>query len=107
MCTARFLGGLLVGGALGAIVGMLIAPRSGEETREMIQDEFSDRLDRSIDNVKSRADELKSKAQNQAEMLREKSQLIAAELEEAGRETWDKVKTTVKSSKVQHQESPN
>ena len=32
-----FLGGLLVGGAMGAIAGLLLAPRSGKDTRKILK----------------------------------------------------------------------
>ncbi len=32
-----FLGGLLLGGAIGTVVGLLIAPRSGKETRQLLR----------------------------------------------------------------------
>jgi gas vesicle protein len=35
--TGKFLGGLLIGGAIGAALGILFAPRSGKETRQMLK----------------------------------------------------------------------
>ncbi len=32
-----FWGGLLLGGAIGTVVGLLIAPRSGKETRQLLR----------------------------------------------------------------------
>lgn len=95
MSTGRFLGGMLIGGALGVLIGMLIAPRSGEETREIIRDELGDRLNRSVDTVKSRTADVKSLALDKADELRGKSQQIAHDIEETGREVWNRVKTGV------------
>ena len=36
MSVSRFLAGFIVGGAIGAVAGVLLAPRSGEETRKML-----------------------------------------------------------------------
>jgi len=36
--TGKFLGGLLIGGAIGAALGILFAPRSGKETRQMLKE---------------------------------------------------------------------
>ena len=36
----------LLGGVLGAIVGLLLAPRSGEETRELLADWLEENRDR-------------------------------------------------------------
>lgn len=105
MSTGRFLGGLLVGGALGAIIGLLIAPRSGEETRGLIRDEFSDQWSRSLDNVRTRTADWKEKARDSAEQLRDRGQHLVSDLEDAGRETWDKVRATVKSTKNHTEES--
>ena len=38
MSATRFLAGFIVGGAIGAITGILLAPKSGEETRAMLAD---------------------------------------------------------------------
>lgn len=35
--TGAFIGGLLVGSAIGTIIGLLIAPRSGRETRQILK----------------------------------------------------------------------
>jgi gas vesicle protein len=106
MSSGRFLGGLLIGGALGAIIGLLVAPRSGEETREIIREELDARWNQSTEKLKKRTDALKTKATDTAEQLREKTQALATELEETGRETWGKIRSAVKTSKST-EESPN
>ncbi len=50
--------GLLAGAVLGAAVGMLYAPNSGAETREMLRDramEARDKAGEMVDKVKERA----------------------------------------------------
>jgi gas vesicle protein len=37
-----FLAGAVVGGAVGAVLALLFAPQSGEETRKMIKEKASD-----------------------------------------------------------------
>jgi gas vesicle protein len=106
MCTARFLGGLVIGGALGAFIGMLIAPRPGEETREMIREEFQDRVNTPVETAKNKATDLKDRALTKADELREKTQLIATELEEAGRGALERLKTKSRIG-VTPEESPN
>lgn len=39
--TGKFLGGLLIGGAIGAALGILFAPRSGKETRQMLKESIA------------------------------------------------------------------
>ncbi len=59
-----FLAGFIIGGMVGSIVALLLAPQSGEETRTIIRD-------RSI--------ELKDKAVERAEAARIKAEAAAAE----------------------------
>lgn len=59
--TGRFLGGLLVGAALGTLGGMLIAPRSGRDTRKLIR--------KSADALPELAEDLASSLQGHADWL--------------------------------------
>ena len=52
MSATKFLAGFIVGGAIGAIAGVLLAPKSGEETRAMIADTAKDTLKRADETVK-------------------------------------------------------
>ena len=42
MSVSKFLAGFVVGGAIGAIAGILLAPKSGEETRKILADTAQD-----------------------------------------------------------------
>lgn len=79
----KFLTGALVGGAVGAVIGMLLAPRSGSETRELIREEFESRYREGSDNIREKSDLLKEKAA----AFRDKMTDLSAELEDAGRKT--------------------
>ena len=46
MSATKFLAGFIVGGAIGAIAGVLLAPKSGEETRALIADSAKDAVRR-------------------------------------------------------------
>ena len=48
MSTGKFIAGCVVGGVIGAIAGLLLAPQSGEETREAIKDVSRDVADKII-----------------------------------------------------------
>jgi gas vesicle protein len=76
----KFILGTLVGGALGAVLGLLLAPRSGQETRQLIKDEFSHRYNDSVDAVKEKADAVKARIREEANHL-----------EEAGRKVVNKI----------------
>ena len=106
MSSGRFLGGLLIGGALGAIIGMLLAPRSGDETRELIRDEFDHQVNRSKDQLQQRTVAFREKALEKADHLKEKTQQLATDLEEAGRETWEKLRQSTKLKKAEDLSHP-
>lgn len=51
--------GILIGGAIGAVTALLMAPQSGQKTRQMIQDksmEIKDRTNETIDETLARAE---------------------------------------------------
>jgi len=78
-----FLVGFIVGGLTGAIVSLLFAPQSGEETRALIRDKSIELRDRAAETAeealaraeaaaaeaRARADELAKVARNRAEEL--------------------------------------
>ncbi|MEB3286287.1 MAG: YtxH domain-containing protein [Vampirovibrionales bacterium] len=94
MSKGKYVAGALIGGALGALIGLLLAPRSGIETREMIKE--------SLGNVNDCCQETKSKVQHE---LHDKSELLKAkassisdrvkslseEIESRGREAFQKL----------------
>jgi gas vesicle protein len=49
-----FLTGLLTGAAIGGIIALLYAPRSGKETREQIKSKF-DELEKELEDLKGKA----------------------------------------------------
>lgn len=59
--TGTFLRGLLVGGAVGTVVGLLMAPRSGRETRRILQ--------KSAEALPELAEDLSTTVQLQADRL--------------------------------------
>lgn len=69
MSATKFLAGFIVGGAIGAIAGILLAPKSGEETRQLIADTSKDvlrRADETVKEIQSRADDVVSDMQKKA-----------------------------------------
>jgi gas vesicle protein len=58
--------GILVGAAIGVVVGILFAPRKGSETREMIGEKAMQAKDKAqdvIETVKVKASEMRSRAE--------------------------------------------
>lgn len=82
--TSKFILGSLVGGAIGCVVGMLLAPRSGVETREMIKTEIDDRYRESSRAISDKANEVKHKAETLAHDVSSRVKTITDELEEVG-----------------------
>ena len=58
-----FIGGLMIGGAVGTVLGLLVAPRTGKETRKVIK--------KSADALPELAEDLTASIQLQADRLSE------------------------------------
>ncbi len=81
MSTSRFLAGFIVGGAIGAIAGILLAPKSGEETRQILADTAQDmakRADETAKQIQVKADDVVSDLQKRGEEIKEKLQDLIA-----------------------------
>lgn len=77
MSGTKFLAGFLVGGAIGAIAGILLAPKSGEETRAMLADSSKDiarRADETVKEIQEKADGVVTEMQKKGEEIKEKLQ---------------------------------
>jgi gas vesicle protein len=94
-----FLVGFIVGGLTGAVVALLFAPQSGEETRALIKDksiELRDKAQVSAEETLARAEQLASDARARAEELtkeaRERAAELAAEVRERSKSAVDAVR---------------
>ena len=63
--TGTFIAGLTIGSALGTVIGLLIAPRTGQETRKVIK--------KSADALPELAEDLSTSIQLQANRLSEEA----------------------------------
>ncbi|HMU91570.1 MAG TPA: YtxH domain-containing protein [Anaerolineales bacterium] len=84
-----FLVGFVVGGLTGAVVALLFAPQSGEETRALIKDksiELRDKAQMSAEEAYARAEQLAADARARAEELSKEARARAAELASEVRE---------------------
>jgi gas vesicle protein len=61
--TGSFIGGMLIGAAMGTVAGLLLAPRSGRETRKLLK--------KSADALPEIAEDLSTSVQIQADRLSE------------------------------------
>jgi gas vesicle protein len=61
--SGLFVGGLLVGSAIGTVIGLLIAPRTGQQTRKLLQ--------KSVDALPELVEDLSTSVQLQADRLSE------------------------------------
>jgi gas vesicle protein len=79
-----FLIGFVVGGLTGAVVALLFAPQSGEETRA---------------HIKEKSIELRDKAAEQAERVASKAEKLAEDAKLRGKEAIEEVKKVVAKKK--------
>lgn len=99
-----FLVGFIVGGLTGAVVALLFAPQSGEETRALIKDksiELRDKAQVGAEEAYARAEELATDARHRAEELatdaRARATELANEVRERGKSAIDAVRKPKKS----------
>lgn len=77
MSAGKFLAGFVVGGALGAVAGILLAPQSGEETRDMLNDASKDvakKTDKTVKEIQEKADSVVSELQVKSDEIMGKIQ---------------------------------
>ncbi len=106
-----FLVGFIVGGLSGAVVALLFAPQSGEETRALIKDksiELRDKAQQSAEETLARAEataqEARARADELARQLKERGQVMYDDVRERGKTAVDAVRSRV--SKKSDTEEP-
>jgi gas vesicle protein len=97
-----FLVGFIVGGLSGAVVALLFAPQSGEETRALIKDksiELRDKAQISAEEAIARAEaaaaDARARADELARQLRERGHVVVEDVRERGRSAVDAVRSKV------------
>ena len=85
-----FLAGFVIGGLIGAGVALLMAPQSGEETRQIIKDKSIELRDRAIETAEE--------AQKRAEEFQERGKQIYGEQVQRVQEAVDAGKKAIKKS---------
>ena len=99
-----FLVGFIVGGLTGAVVSLLFAPQSGEETRALIKDksiELRDKAQVSAEEAIARAEaaaaEARARADDLARQLRDKSKEVYSDVRDRGQAAIEDVRERGKS----------
>jgi len=95
-----FLVGFIVGGLTGAVVSLLFAPQSGEETRALIKDksiELRDKASVSAEQAIARAEaaaaEARARADDLAKQLRERGVAVYEDAKTRGKSAIDAVRS--------------
>jgi len=86
MSVGRFFAGFAVGATLGALAGLLLAPQSGDETRDVLGSMAKDvakRTDDTVKDIQDRADSIVSDMQDKGyEIISKIQELINKQKEE-------------------------
>jgi gas vesicle protein len=100
-----FLVGFIVGGLSGAVVALLFAPQSGEETRAFIKDksiELRDKAQITAEEAIARAEavaaDARARADELAQQLRERGHEVVEDVRQRGQSAMDAVRKTAKKS---------
>ncbi|HQV62642.1 MAG TPA: YtxH domain-containing protein [Anaerolineales bacterium] len=98
-----FLVGFVVGGLTGAVVALLFAPQSGDETRALIKDksiELRDKAQVTAEEAYARAEAVAADARTRAEELtreaKARAEQLASEVRERGKGALEAVRKTKK-----------
>ncbi|HXF84648.1 MAG TPA: YtxH domain-containing protein [Anaerolineales bacterium] len=99
-----FLVGFIVGGLTGAVIALLFAPQSGEETRALIRDksiELRDKAQHTAEEALARAEaaaaEARARADELARQLRERGKEVIEDVRERGKSAMEAVRKPKKS----------
>lgn len=90
-----FLLGAVVGGVIGAITALLLAPKAGKELRADLSDQYQNVSEKTI----RIASDIGEKTQRIASDVSEKTQKLAGEVSEMGQEIAEKAKEVVSTVK--------
>ena len=91
-----FLVGFVVGGLTGAVVALLFAPQSGEETRALIKEKSIELRDK----VEVSAEEAYARAEQLAVDARARANELAAEIKVRGKSAAEAVRKPAKKSDI-------
>jgi gas vesicle protein len=90
MSAGKFLAGVIVGGAIGALAGILLAPQTGEESREFLNDASKDVAKKTDKTVKD---------------IQQKAETVVSELQQKGDEIMGKIQELINKQKPESPEA--
>ena len=100
-----FLVGFVVGGLTGAVVALLFAPQTGEETRALIKDksiELRDYASQTAEEALARAEaaaaDARARAEELAKVARARAEELATEVRDRSKTVYDDVRERGKSA---------
>ncbi len=85
-----------IGTAIGVVAGILFAPKSGRETRQIITDRTSETMKDLKDNIASAKNKVSASVKETADCLRETGQKTAEEVKENVKDVKENVKDKAK-----------
>jgi gas vesicle protein len=88
----------LLGGAIGAAIGLLFAPRSGEETRQLIKDESEDVVKKAVTSIQKAQDKAMTtmqEVQTRLETLNQETKERLGKLQEIAKNTMEEQKESL------------
>ena len=99
-----FLVGFIVGGLTGAVVSLLFAPQSGEETRALIKDKSIELRDKAsvtaeqaLQKAEAAATEARARADELAHELKSRGETFVSDVKSRGKSAMDAVRKPKKS----------
>ncbi len=107
--SSGFMGGLLVGAALGAIAGLLIAPRPGRETRQILKksaDALPDLVEDLASTLQIQSDRLSAAALVNWDHTLERLRLAIAAGQDATRQEYSHLSQMATARSPRHPEQP-
>jgi gas vesicle protein len=94
VCAGTVLVSFVAGAAIGAVLALLYAPKSGQEMRENIADLTEDAVDKIKEYAKEAQEKIKTAIEDGKETIVEKKSVLASAIE-AGREAMQKERSSL------------
>ncbi len=97
----EFFAGLVIGGLVGAAIGLLLAPQSGEETRVQIRDagiELKKRASETIAEAREKAEAITADARRRAEEITAEARKRADEIVSEARKRAEEIQAAIPPS---------